>query len=211
MNLSAEVLTDIMESIKIVLTDIVHGDGVNVTIDELLESFEGSGYETRREWVVRAANELVIQGYIEPGTDPNRPLKPSKSFTMQTKALAAAKVFPQGATCIELVGCVWRLVVWDTKTVGGTSTTTIKDVVEVDFNRLTTVLKMSPWRVTWHAKVINEAIRKLGVERVRSESTEPSELQLRVYQDSIRAKYRSGDHEDEVMEYDLRSCEWRQV
>ncbi len=236
-NPSSAVLNDIIESIKVRLHEVAEGQEQPPTIDDLTDDFQGSGEETRREWVVKAANELVVLGLIEPGTDPDRPLVPSKGFLMQVAAQRAALVFPNDKDCIELIPVspgskpVWRLVIWDLAVVSGQRIHTIKDVAEADFERLATVLRMAPWRHVWHAKVVNEAIRKLAYEphdgkigkmggethgdnavsgktRVGGDpdkAREESELQFRVYEDAIRVKRRS---DDEVFEYDLRSCTW---
>lgn len=211
-NLSPEALNDIMEAIKINLTEVALGEEPQ-TIDQLMDSWEGSGEETKREWVVRAANELSLLGFIEPGEDPNRPLKPSRHYILHIRAKDASRTFPSDKTCIELVQTdnelVWRLIVWDSRT--SESVRFIKDVIEVAYNRLATLLRMAPWRITWNAKVINEAIRKLGKAKLVTTNprTEDPAMQLRIYEDSIKAKHRRGEDEDNVMEYDLRSCEWR--
>lgn len=218
MKATQETLNDIMESIKAHLAEVALGEEPQ-TIDQLMDSWDGSGEITEREWVVRAANELVVLGLVEGGEDPNRPLRPTRSYVLHLRSKDAARTFPNDRTCIELipndsnpdVDPVWRIVVWGQPEVGPFArAVTIKDVAEADLKRLNMVLRMAPWRIVWHAKVINEAIRALGIERLKSatpKSDEP-ELQLRVYEDCIRAKYRTGDNEDKVMEYDLRGCLW---
>ena len=76
--------------------------------------------------------------------------------------------FPSDQTCLEIIGInpgsppIWRLVVWEVRPENNGGWPHIKDVAEVDLKRLGVLLKLVPWRITWHAKVINEAIRKLG-------------------------------------------------
>jgi hypothetical protein len=219
---SSNDIRDVRASILIYLTEVADNLTEATTIDRLTADFASSGYETKREWVVTAVNQLLVDGDIE-GTIDNSPsalVRPSLSFIQRHKLRAAVNQFPSDKTCIERIPWqapepgapsyskpIWRLVVWGKGTDG--QTMTITDVVESD--KLGQLLSMVPWLVVWHAKVINEAIKaigKLSVDGSQDNARDGSTWKLRVYSDCIRVRHTVTD---EIMDFSPAALKWSKL